>query len=323
MFEKLIQVGFVTKEFDRILKSYTDIYGIGPWYILKFCPENVKLMEIYGKKQDYAMNVAVCPLGDIRFEYIEPLTPSIFSEFYEQFGEYAVHHLKLGGQKYEASFDFLDSMNIKTIQSGHQTGGPGENIYTFMDTWEKLGFITEIVKVTPDFIKPEPEKWYFGAQKNFNPIFIKASMVGIIVKNIDKKIAEYEKLKIGPWKIFEKDRNKSPNFYSKIAFCRRDNYFLKLIQPEPGSVFMTHLLEYGEGVHHIKMEVENYDRDLKYLRSKNLDIIYSGSYLTDEKFSLIDSRKHLNFIVEISEKKLMTFKKGSDSLTFDSLTFNI
>lgn len=52
MFEKLIQVGFVTRELDRILKNLVDIYKIGPWYLLKFSPENVRSMKVYGKKRN-------------------------------------------------------------------------------------------------------------------------------------------------------------------------------------------------------------------------------------------------------------------------------
>ena len=309
MFEKLIQIGFISRELDRILKSYTDIYNIGPWYILQFCPDNVKYMEVYGKRQDYAMNVAVCPIADIRFEYIEPVTTSIFSDFYDEYGEYAVHHLKLGGQDYKTSLDFLTSKNIKAIQSGHQTGGEGTNTYTFMDTLKELGFITEIVEVTSNFIKPEPEKWYPDEKKDFKPIFKKASMIGIIVSNIEKKIKEYEKLEIGPWQIVDFNKIGSSDLNSKIAFCKRENVILKLIQPYHQSVFEKHLLEYGEGIHHIKMEVDNYRHTLEYLKSKGLKIIYSGKYLDEAEFSFIDTRKHLNFIVEISEKKITSISQ--------------
>lgn len=307
MFKKLIQIGFISRELDRVLKSYTDIYNIGPWYILKFCPDNVQLMEVYGKRQDYAMNVAVCPIADIRFEYIEPVTKSIFSDFYDEYGEYAVHHLKLGGQDYKTSFDFLVSKNIKAIQTGHQNGGSGKNIYTFMDTWKELGFITEIVEITSDFIKPEPEKWYPEKNKDFKPVFKKASMIGVLVKNIEEKIKEYEKLGIGPWSITDFHKKSGSDLNLKAAFCNRENVILKLIQPDPDSFFASHLLKYGEGIHHIKMEVDDYEDTLQYLQSKGLDIIYSGKYLNEIEFSFIDTRKHLNFIVEISDKKIDGF----------------
>ncbi|MDD3520659.1 MAG: VOC family protein [Actinomycetota bacterium] len=311
MFEKLIQVGFISREIDRVLKSYTDIYNIGPWYILKFCPDNVKSMEVYGKRQDYAMTVAVCPIADIRFEYIEPLTSSIFSDFYDDYGEYAVHHLKLGGQDYKTSLDFFLSKNIKAIQTGHQIGGPGKNIYTFMDTLKELGFITEIVEVTSNFIKPEPEKWYPCDKKDFEPLFKKASMVGILVKNLEDKIKEYEKLEIGPWQIIDFNEKNNSDLQAKIAFCSRDNAILKLIQPYPGSIFGKHLMKYGEGIHHIKMEVDNYKHTLEHLKSNGLEIIYSGKYLNESEFSFIDTRKHLNFIVEISDKKIDRFSADS------------
>jgi methylmalonyl-CoA/ethylmalonyl-CoA epimerase len=309
MFEKLIQIGFVSKEFDRILRNFTYIYDIGPWYILKFSPENVKSMQIYGKSQDYAMNVAVCPIGDIRFEYIEPITPSIFSDFYDKHGEYAVHHLKLGGQDYEYSLDFLKSRNINSIQIGHQQGIKGENLYNFMDTYKELGFIMEIVNVSQDFIKPPPESWFPKNHNDFKPIFKKASMVGILVKDLAKKVKQYERFGIGPWQVYGFDKKTGAGIDSKMAFCVRDNIVLKLIKPNPDSIFMEYLQKFGEGINHIKMEVNDYQKTLKYLKAKDLKVIYSSGYMNENEFCFIDTRKHLNFIVEISEREIRPNKE--------------
>ncbi|MHB1346791.1 MAG: VOC family protein [Candidatus Humimicrobiaceae bacterium] len=154
MFNKLIQVAFVTTETDRILKNLAEIYNIGPWYVLRFSPENVKSMEFHGKKQKYSMNVSVCPVDDIRFEYIEPISESIFSEFADTFGENIVHHLKFEERSYKEALRFLDSKNVKIIQAGHQLGDTGKNMYYFLDTKKEFGFITEIVHVTRNFKKP-------------------------------------------------------------------------------------------------------------------------------------------------------------------------
>ncbi|MHB8280251.1 MAG: VOC family protein [Candidatus Humimicrobiaceae bacterium] len=261
MFKKLIQVGFVTKELKRTLESFSNIYNIGPWYFLKFCAENVKSMTIYGKKQEYAMNVAVCPIGDVRFEYIEPITESIFTDFYDYYSENVIHHLKLEAKDYKEALHFLTARNINIIQTGHQSGDSGKNIYNFLDTQKEFGFITEIVHVTKNFVKPQPDFWFPSECNNLDPIFIKPSIIGIVVKNIEDKIKKYEEFNIGPWQIHNFGKESNLKIKAKMAFCRLDNIIFKLIEPQSDSIFSEHLSKYGEGIHHLKMEVDGYEKN--------------------------------------------------------------
>jgi methylmalonyl-CoA/ethylmalonyl-CoA epimerase len=304
MFKKLIQIGFVTRELDRILENFINIYNVGPWYILKFCPKNVKSMTVYGKKKEYSMNVTVCPIGDIRFEYIEPITESIFTDFYDSFGENAVHHLKFAVKDYREALNLLALKNISMIQSGSQCGDNGKNILNFLDTQKEFGFITEIVRVTKNFIKPQPDLWFSADRNNFKPVFIKLSVIGIVVKNIEDRIRKYEEFGIGPWQIHDFGRERDLKVKVKMAFCRLENSLLKLIEPQSDSIFYKHLLKKGEGIHHLKMEVNDYTQTLKYLLSKGLNIIYSDNYQNKINFSYLDTDKHLNFIIEISDQEI-------------------
>lgn len=304
MLKKLIQVGFVSKELKRILDSYINIYNIGPWYLLKFCPTNVKSMTVYGEKQGYEMNLAVCPIGDVRFEYIEPITKSIFSDFYDYYNENIIHHLKFVVNDYKEALDFFKARNINIIQTGQQLGDSGKNIYNFLDTKKEFGFITEIVHVTKNFIKPRPDSWVGLEHGDFDPIFIKPSVIGIVVKNLEEKIKKYMEFNIGPWKIHDFGKEDNLNFKAKMAFCRLDNAIFKLIEPKSDSIFSENLSKYGEGIHHIKMEVDDYEEKLNYLRSKGINILYSGNYLDKIRFSFLDTKKHLNFAIQISDKEI-------------------
>lgn len=304
MFKKLMQAGFVSRDLDRVLDNFVNIYNIGPWYLLKFSPENVKSMSVYGKKKKYSMNVAVCPIGDTRFEYIEPITESIFSDFHDSYGENAFHHLKFGVKSYREALQFLDSKNIKIIQVGHQQGDAGKNMYNFLDTQKEFGFITEIVHVTKNFIKPQPDLWFPSDRNNFKPVFIKPSVIGIVVKNIEDKIRKYEEFKIGPWQIHDFGKESDLKIKTRMAFCRLENAMFKLIEPQSDSIFSEHLLKHGEGIHHLKMEVIDYAQTLKYLLSKGLNIIYSDNYLNKINFTYLDTDKHLNFIIEISDQEI-------------------
>ena len=304
MFKKLTQVGFVSRELNRILNNFINIYNVGPWYILKFCSKNVKSMTVYGKKQEHAMNVAVCPVGNIRFEYIEPITSSIFADFYDSFGENAVHHLKFDVNDYKEALNFLNSKNINRIQSGQQQGDAGKNIYNFFDTQKEFGFITEIVHVTKNFIKPQPEKWLSGESENLRPVLGNTSVVGIVVKNIDDRIRKYEEFKIGPWQKCDFGKKSSLKVKTKMAFCKLDNVIFKLIEPQSDSIFSDFLSKNGEGIHHLKMEVDDYEKTLKYLQAKGAGLIYSDTYMDEINFSFLDTSSQINFILELSDKKI-------------------
>ena len=153
MFKRLRQVGFVSKELNRIMDSYINIYNTGPWYLLKFCPENVTSMTVYGREQEYAMNVAVCPIGDVRFEYIEPLTKSVFSDFYDHHNEDIIHHLKFDVDDYKKALDFFKLKNIDLIQTGNQLGDRGKNIYNFFNTDVPLKLVTAAKQLEEIIVK--------------------------------------------------------------------------------------------------------------------------------------------------------------------------
>jgi len=256
------------------------------------------------------MNVAVCPIGDVRFEYIEPITKSIFSDFYDDYFENVIHHLKFEVDDYKKTLEFFKSKNIELIQTGHQLGDAGKNMYNFFDTEKEFGFTTEIVNVTSDFIKPQPESWVGSDHDDFDPVFIRPSAVGIVVKNLEEKISKYMALNIGPWEIHDFRKEDILNFKARMAFCRFGNVIFKLIEPESSSIFSEHLSKYGEGIHHIKMEVDDYDKKLDYLCSKGIKVLSSGKYLDKIRFSFMDTKKHLNFTIQISDKEINN-KSGS------------
>jgi hypothetical protein len=87
-----------------------------------------------------------------------------------------------------------------------------------------------------------------------------------------------------------------------MAFYRLGNMIIKLIEPQSDSIFSRHLSKYGEGVHHIKMEVDNYEKKFKYLLAKGVNTLYSGNYMDKIRFSYLDTNNHLNFTTLISEK---------------------
>ena len=315
LFKNLIQVGMVVSDLKKSMEKYIYDFGIGPMYVMKFSSSNVSNMCLHGKRKDYSMNLGVCSIGDVRFELIEPIDGSIYSEYYSEYGEGIIHHLKLGVDNYFDTLEYLRSIGVKTIQSGHQLGDRGKNMYTYLDTRESLGFIIEIVNITKDFIKPDPDYWFPENKKDIpRSLFKRPDKVGIVVKDLSKKIEQYSNLfglkswnvkrfnssNVSNMYVYEKKRNYSVN----IGFCYLGNVQFKLIEALNESIYSDFYNKYSEGVvHHIGMEVDDYDKTLEFLKSKGFKVMQTGNYLEKVKYSYLFTSSNPNFIIEIAENK--------------------
>ncbi len=313
LFKNLIQVGMVVSDLKQSMQKYVYGYGVGPMYVIEFNSINVSNMYLYGRKKNYSMNLGVCPIGDVRFELIEPISGSIYSDYISQYGQGIIHHLKLAVEDYCQALEYLESLGIEIIQVGHQLGDSGKNMYTYLDTSDTLGFIIEVVNIEKDFIKPKPDRWFPENKETIpEPVFIRPSQVGIVVKDLDGKIKQYSELfGLQPRAVIEFNSTnvadmtlygKKKDYATKVGFYILGNVQLKLIEPLTDSIFSDFYDKYGEGViHHLGMEVEGYNNVLKLLKSRDIQIIQSGIYQDKTKYSYFSTDRDLNFILEIVE----------------------
>ena len=310
-FNKLMQIGFVVKDLKTAMDKFLNKYSIEPWYVLEFNSKNVKNMYYHKFKKNYSMLVGVCPIGDIRFEIIEPLGQSIYSEYLDRYGEGIIHHVKLEVNDYRSSLDYIKSLDINVLQHGEQQGKCGKNIYTYLDTKQSLGFISEIVNITKDFIKPEPEYWYTNKELDvIKPFFVKPTQIGIITKDLEKKInqfTEFFNLKLIAIKNYSNKNinnmyvhGKPINYSMKIAFFELGNVILKIIEPLESSIFTEFYDKYGEGViHHLRMGINDYAKVSKILQLQGVKVLQSGLYCNAVKFAFFETNKDINFTTEI------------------------
>jgi len=310
-FNRLIQIGFVVKDLKTVMDRFLKEYNVGPWYVIEFNSKNVKNMSYLGFRKNYAMLLGVCPIGGIRFEVIEPLTKSIYSEYLDKYGEGIIHHIKLEVNDYRSALDYIKSLSINVLQHGEQLGKCGKNTYTYLDSKESLGFISEIANITEDFIKPEPEYWYTTKELNdLKLFFVKPIQIGIITRDLEKKISqltEFFNLKLIALKSYSNKNindmyvhEKPKNYSMRIAFFDLGNVVLKIIEPSGSSIFTEFYDKYGEGViHHLRMEVKSYTRAIDFLQLQSIKILQSGLYRNTINFAFFETNKDINFITEI------------------------
>jgi len=152
IFTDVLQVGIVVKNIEESVRRYADEYGIEPWKIYYFDHNHVKNMVIKGEPKEYAMKVALANIGKVEIELIEPKDDkSIYAEFLKLHGE-GMHHLAFKVENYDNTVDFFYKKGEKIFQGGEWNG----ETYSYFNTHQDLGFITEIYNRSPNFEEPEP-----------------------------------------------------------------------------------------------------------------------------------------------------------------------
>ncbi len=151
VFTETLQIALVVRDLEASLRTYVDEYGIGPWEIYEFSPENVSELHPAG----CAWRLAVTMVGTVQWELIQPLDDrSIYAEFLAAKGE-GVHHVAVGGKAYQEELDTITGKGRKVLQGGVYNGVT----FAYLSTDEDLGVITEIFD-WPEGRVQEPDAVY-------------------------------------------------------------------------------------------------------------------------------------------------------------------
>ena len=123
------------------------------------------------------------------------------------------------------------------------------------------------------------------------------SQIGVVVKDLEKSIAYFESLGLGPFirpelKFTEKYcYGKPAEFELALGFCSLGSIEMELIQPVSGeSIYHEHLEKCGEGLHHLGFDVQDMDARLERYQKMGLKVILlarreegGGAYLDTGK----------------------------------------
>src|SRR5262245_56423494 len=71
LFTDVLHVAVVVADLEAAMGRYNDHYGIGPWSIYEFGPETVESLTRDDEPAEFAMRVALAPVGNSFVELIE------------------------------------------------------------------------------------------------------------------------------------------------------------------------------------------------------------------------------------------------------------
>ena len=152
LFTETKQIAIVVRDLEATMRTYVDEYGIGPWEIYEFNPDNVSEMV----PPDCAWRIAVTMVGSVQWELIQPLDDkSIYAEHLAKHGE-GLHHVAVGGTGFDETLAEAKAKGRRVIQSGHYKGAT----FAYLSTDEDLRVITEVFDWPPDLPPQEPDARY-------------------------------------------------------------------------------------------------------------------------------------------------------------------
>ncbi len=137
------------------MERYTNEFRFGPWAVYTFGPDWIRNMPFRGKEQGYAMRLAICNVGRVQYELIEPVEgPNSYEEFLDECGE-GLHHLGYFVKDIDAEIQAMESKGFPLLQSGRGMGVEGDGAYAYFDT---VGCIMEAIQMPRRM--PRPERTY-------------------------------------------------------------------------------------------------------------------------------------------------------------------
>jgi methylmalonyl-CoA/ethylmalonyl-CoA epimerase len=148
---------------------------------------------------------------------------------------------------------------------------------------------------------------------NSKEVFANVMQIGIVVKDIDQTISKLtEILGLGPFRrityppIDRQDVQTEyyglpGDFSAHFAFTQVGSIELELIQPLEGkSVWADFFQKHGEGLHHIRFNVQEIEPVIEYFADRQIEVSQSGTGLRlGTKFVYFNSEDRLGFTIEI------------------------
>ncbi len=143
------------------------------------------------------------------------------------------------------------------------------------------------------------------------PIFLGIHQIGLVVKNVKETIKNYtENYGISPWNVWEfsadmvedmEVRGKRIDYRMMVATCKSFNVDWEIIEPlDDKSIFSEFYNKYGEGLNHVNYIVEDYDRAMKYLIDKGVEVIQYGNLVGKHIYVQFGTEYDVKHIMETS-----------------------
>jgi methylmalonyl-CoA/ethylmalonyl-CoA epimerase len=131
MIEKLDHIGIAVKDLDQAMKLYKDVFGIEPSLVYE---------SSYTKAK-----IAFFPIGDMRVELIQPVSPeSTMGKFLEKRGE-GIHHIAYKVRDVDTSLSHVEAKGVQLIDKKSRKVRENERV-GFLNPKSTNGVLIELIQ---------------------------------------------------------------------------------------------------------------------------------------------------------------------------------
>ncbi len=270
-------------------------------------PHDQTKATYYGAPTDARAKIVLCGIGDIHFEWLQPLEPpSTWQDYLDRRGE-GIHHIAFFVPDTASALAPYLAAGYQVAQQGLFTGQGG--MYTYLDTDKDMGIIVELLETFGEF--PLPPAPPFDRSTGIGSDVI--CQVGVIVNDVSATAARIASVlgKPQPPIIQTPGYDSAKTIYrgapseatAKLAFFDFGQLQIELIEPdEQPSVWRDYLEAKGEGPQHIAFRVDDTRAVTDYLAGHGIDVIQQGLYADGSgMYTYVDSDNLLGTTIELLE----------------------
>jgi len=148
------------------------------------------------------------------------------------------------------------------------------------------------------------------AKEEEQKIPLEIVQVALVVRNLEDTIQKLRSLwKVGPFEIRESDNpggivhGRKAHIKARLAFAKAGPIDLELIEPVEGeNIYWEFLQTKGEGVHHLKIPVQDFESELARIKGKGIGVLQSADS-PRVSYAYLDTEKTLGVIFELLQRK--------------------
>lgn len=147
-------------------------------------------------------------------------------------------------------------------------------------------------------------------QRARSDLWNRAYQVGVVVRDLDRAVAFYERLGIGPFVDGPSAHTVERRIYGQPSedahvrgkIAQMGDIEFELLQPVSGRTVQGDFLdEHGEGIVHICAYTDDLDRDMKELGDLGYEVISYGRLEDGGQFAYFDTREVGGLVLELFE----------------------
>jgi methylmalonyl-CoA/ethylmalonyl-CoA epimerase len=148
------QIGIVVRDLEQGIRDYSALTGLSSWAIYTYGPGFVHDLTYRGRPAEYSMRIALSGMNPM-VELVQPLEgPSIYHDWLDEHGE-GLHHVGVEVPSLDGAVETSTAAGFEVIQSGRGYGLDGDGGFAYLDTYDPLRIIVELLEFPARRREPE------------------------------------------------------------------------------------------------------------------------------------------------------------------------